>query len=130
MAVVLADSSGELTALRQAAGIYPPRLREAVVTGLWEANSILGGARKAAPRGDSGYVAGCLFRAVLLCAHALHAPAGRWVVNEKGAVATAGRLPGVPAGFSKDVDAVFAAPDGGADALSGALDAAAVGRAD
>ena len=124
LAVVLADSSGELTALHQAAGTYPPRLREAVVAGLWEAGFVLGGARGAAARGDSAYVAGCLFRAVLLCAHALHAHVGRWVVNEKGAVASAGRLPGAPARFGEDVDAVFAALGGGADALSSALDAA------
>ena len=125
MAVVLADPTGELTALREAAGLYPSRLRETVLeSSLAEARFIVGGARKAAPRGDSAFVAGVLFRAVLLCAHAVHAHAGRWVVNEKGAVAGAGRLPGAPAGFSDDADAIFTAVGGSADALRTALDAA------
>lgn len=82
--VVLADPGGDLTPLHRAARDYPPRLRAAVVESLAESEFIVGGARKAAPRGDSAYVAGCLFRAVGLCAHAAHAAAGRWVVNEKG----------------------------------------------
>ncbi|WP_432548301.1 nucleotidyltransferase family protein [Kineococcus sp. SYSU DK004] len=123
LAVVLTDPGGELSALQRAARSYPPLLRDAVVDGLWEAEFLLAGARKAAPRGDSAYVAGCLFRALLLCAHALHADAGRWVVNEKGAVAAAGRLPGAPDGFRERADAVFA-PAGGADALGAALDVA------
>nr|WP_240896682.1 nucleotidyltransferase domain-containing protein [Kineococcus vitellinus] len=124
LAVVLADPTGELTRLRQQAGTYPPALREAVVAALEEARFLLGGARKAAPRGDGAYVAGCLFRAVLLCAHAVHARAGRWVVNEKGAVAAAGRLPGAPERFGERAAAVFAGLGGGPAALGAALDAA------
>ncbi|MCI2238010.1 GNAT family N-acetyltransferase [Paenibacillus sp. TRM 82003] len=123
-AVVLADSTGELTALHRAAQAYPPRLREAVVASLGEAAFLIGGARKAAPRGDTAYVAGCLFRALLLCAHALHAHAGRWVVNEKGAVAAAGRLPGAPERFAERVDAALTSLGGGPAGLVAALDAA------
>ena len=54
LAVVLADSSWELTALHHAASTHPPKLRETVVAGLWEAGFILAGARKAAPRGSVG----------------------------------------------------------------------------
>ncbi len=35
-----------------------------------------------------------------LCAHALHGRAGRWLINEKGAVASAGRLHLAPEGFA------------------------------
>ncbi len=42
------------------------------------------------------YVAGCPFRAVELCAHAVHAHADLWLVNERGAVASAGRLAAAP----------------------------------
>ena len=45
------------------------------------------------------FVAGCLFRVVTLCAHALHARAGRWVVNEKGLVDAADRLDPAPVDF-------------------------------
>ncbi len=49
----------------------------------------------------------------------MHARAGRWVLNEKGAVAAAGLLPGAPARFTARAQALF----GGAD-LSRSIDAA------
>lgn len=57
-------------------------------------------AAKAAGRGDAAYVAGCLFRAVGICAHALHRHAGCWLINEKGTVSAAGALPSAPADFA------------------------------
>lgn len=96
---ILADPSGQVASLRQAAQSYPPPLRKALVERLREATFALEIAGKAVSRGDSAYVAGCLFRVVLLCAHALHADAGRWLINEKGAVAAAARLPNAPTGF-------------------------------
>ena len=108
LAVVLVDPYGDLLALQEAARTYPPRLRIAVVSGLWEAGFCLENARKAVSRGDGAYVCGCLFRATLLCAHSLLAHAGRWVVNEKGAVNAAGRLPDSPSDFSARAHAVCA----------------------
>lgn len=100
---VLADPTGQLTALQQEVAIYPPALCAAVVTSsLWEARFSLDIADKAVSRADTSYVAGCLFRTVLLCAHALHARSGRWLVNEKGAVTAAGRLPGAPELFTAE----------------------------
>jgi len=83
------------------------------------------GARKAVSRSDTAYVAGCLFRLVGVCAHALHGAAGRWLINEKGAVAAAAALPGAPERFRQRVDAVFTGMDGDPSHLSGAIDAAA-----
>ncbi|WP_076258732.1 nucleotidyltransferase domain-containing protein [Intrasporangium flavum] len=100
LGVVLADPSGALTTLQQQVQDYPPALTAAVVGGLWEAELLLAGARKAVGRADATYVAGCVFRAVTLCAHGLHARAGRWVVNEKGAVAEAGDLAIAPTDFT------------------------------
>ena len=51
---------------------------------------------------------GALAREVELCAHALHGRAGRWLVNEKGAVAAAGLLPGAPPDFAARAHAVLA----------------------
>lgn len=96
---ILTDPSGELASLQRATQVYPPLLRRALVDQLGEASFAVEIARKAVSRADSAYVAGCLFHVVLLCAHALHAAAGRWLVNEKGAVASAGRLLNAPAGF-------------------------------
>jgi predicted nucleotidyltransferase len=112
LAVVLADPAGELTALQRATQDYPAPLRDAVVAGLWEAGFCLEIAAKAVGRGDHAYVSGCLFRAVLLCAHALHAVHGRWLIAEKGAVEAAGRLPGSPPEFAARAQALFTAtPD-------------------
>jgi len=101
LGVVLADPTGELTALQEQAVHYPPPLARAVLDRLGEAEFLLATLAKPAARGDTTLLAGSLFRVVALCAHALHARAGRWVVNEKGLVEDAGRLPGAPVEFSR-----------------------------
>ena len=60
-----------LTDLRDAI-TYPDALRAALAQNLWEAGFLLQIAAKATSRGDAAYVALCLSRALLLCAHALH----------------------------------------------------------
>jgi hypothetical protein len=60
-----------------------------------------------------------------VCAHALHGGAGRWLVNEKGMVASAAALPGAPVRFKERVDAMVALLDGDPLHLSAAIDAAA-----
>ncbi|TQS45037.1 DUF4037 domain-containing protein [Cryptosporangium phraense] len=106
---VLADPAGELTALRDAAQRYPEALRERILTqALWEADFAVLNAGKAVDRGDTAYVAGCLFRAVELCAHALHAYAGAWLINEKGAVDAAAALPVAPLDFAEVAHGVLA----------------------
>jgi hypothetical protein len=125
LGVVLADPSGELTALHEAAGPYPPALATTVVTrALWEASFCLQIADKAVRRDDTVYVAGCVFRAVGLCTHAIHARAGRWLINEKGAVAAAGRLPTAPEGFTHRAAALLGDLGTTAPQLSAALDRA------
>jgi hypothetical protein len=125
LGVILADTDGELAALQERARVFPEALRDSLVAALWEADFLVGVARKAAPRGDSAYLAGCLFRLVGVCVHALHGAAGRWLINEKGAVAAAAALPGAPARFAERVDALFAAVDGVPAHLTIALDTAA-----
>jgi predicted nucleotidyltransferase len=103
LAIVLADPSGDLTDLRDAI-TYPDALGAALARNLWEADFLLQIAAKATSRGDAAYVALCLSRAMLLCAHALHAHDRRWLVNEKGAVAGAGSLPSAPTHFAERVN--------------------------
>ncbi|WP_322723737.1 nucleotidyltransferase domain-containing protein [Streptomyces spongiae] len=122
---VLTDPGGELHALQQETRRYPEPLREALIANArWEAPFILANARKGAVRGDTFYVAGCLFRAVGLLVQALHAHAGCWVLNEKGAVQVAGELPAAPADFTERAHALFAALGTAPDGLRAALDAA------
>ena len=122
---ILTDPTGELTQVRERLQAYPPALSQALVAGLWEADFLVTIARKAVSRVDSAYVAGCLFRLVGVCAHALHGAAGRWLINEKGAVAASAALPGAPERFAERVDQVFAALDGDAMRLRVAIDLAA-----
>lgn len=106
---VLADPTGQVAALREQMSHYPAALGSALVpASLWEAGFCLDIAAKAVSRVDIAYVAGCLFRALLLCAHALHGRAGRWLINEKGAIAAAGRLPGAPSDFSHRAQGILA----------------------
>jgi len=125
LGVILADPTGELAALQRRARDFPAPLTEALVDGLWEADFLVGLARKAVPRADSAYVAGCLFRLAGICAHALHGAAGRWLINEKGAVAAAAALPGAPPRFREQVDAMVSCVDGDPLHLTAALEAAA-----
>jgi len=108
LGVVLADPSGELLALQRHVATYPAALGDAFIARLWEADFILDGLPRVASRGDTVYLAGCLFRVIELCAYALHGCAGRWLVNEKGAVASAGRLPQAPADFVNRANEVLA----------------------
>ena len=124
LGVVLVDPSGELASLQRETGAYPPPLRDTLVTCVWEASFTVAIARKAVGRVDTAYVAGCLFRAVALCAHALHGYAGRWLVNEKGAVASAGRLPHAPVAFAERAHGVLAHLGTTAGELRAAVDAA------
>ncbi|MFE2746839.1 nucleotidyltransferase domain-containing protein [Streptomyces scopuliridis] len=134
---VLADTDGELTALRAAARSYPEALRTALAEAVWEADFSVAAARKAAGRAGSGagggnergggtgtggdvlYVSLCLSRAFGILVQALLAHHRLWCLNEKGALATAAALPHTPPGFAHRVTA----------ALQG-LDAAAVEAAD
>jgi hypothetical protein len=107
LGVLLADPSGELAALKDQMATYPPELARAVTDLLWEAEFLLGALEKSAARGDTALLAGSLFRVVGLCAHALHAKAGRWVISEKGLVQAAGRLEGAPPDFTGRAHAVL-----------------------
>jgi hypothetical protein len=124
LSVILADPSGALAALRDRTVTFPPALADALVTGLWEADFLVTIARKAVTRGDSAYVAGCLFRLTGICAHALHGAARRWLINEKGAVASAAALASAPPRFKERVDGIFTFVDGDPAHLAAALDLA------
>ena len=125
LGLVLADASGQLGVLKQQAATYPMELADALVARLWEADFLIGGLRKAAQRADSAWVAGCLFRVVMLCVHALHGRAGRWLINEKGAVASAGRLTLSPPNFNGRAQAVLGQLGTTPSDISSTIDAAA-----
>jgi hypothetical protein len=124
LGVVLADPSGELSELKDRLTTYPPALTRAVVGRLDEGYFLLGAVAKSAERADVAVVSGVLFRVLGLCAHALHARAGRWVISEKGLIGAAGRLPAAPLEFSRRADGILGGLGTDAPALRGTLVAA------
>jgi hypothetical protein len=130
LGVVLADPTGELTRLHTEAAVYPDTLATTLLARLPEAGFTLLIARKVIHRGDVTFIAGCLFRALGVCAHALHAHARRWVVNEKGLIAAAGALPGAPTEFAARAHGLLARVGSTPEELATTLDAAAALVAD
>ena len=92
LGIVLADPTGSCRDSRTGSATTPPPWAERSSDGSTRPGSCSGS--PPSPRGvrTATFVAGCLFRVVTLCAYALHARAGRWVVNEKGLVDAAARL--------------------------------------
>jgi hypothetical protein len=126
LGAVLADPTGELAVWQKRFQEYPEALAEALVASLWEANLLIEVAHRGVLRRDTTYVAACLARAFLMCAHAIHGAAGRWLVDEQGAVAAADRLPGAPEGFAARANGILATLDTAAEPLETALAAAVV----
>ena len=106
---VLVDPSGELADLAEQTSRYPRLLGEALVAGVWEADFATRLARYGAAARDPAYAAGCLFRAVGVVCHALHGHGRRWLINEKGAVASAGALATAPVDFAGRVRSLLGA---------------------
>jgi hypothetical protein len=107
---VLVDPSGELADLRARTRQYPTALGDALVAGLWEADFAVRLARYGATGVDATYAAGCLFRAAGVMCHALHGRAGRWLINEKGMVASAAGLAVTPVDFAERAHALLGTP--------------------
>jgi predicted nucleotidyltransferase len=73
---------------------YPPRLKEALIHNFGnEAQFMAEVARHGLPRRDISYTAGCCFRSIACLMQVLFAVNEHWMMNEKGAVATAATFP-------------------------------------
>jgi predicted nucleotidyltransferase len=90
----LSDPTGALARLRAMTVPYPDRLREALIRRFqWEIFFSIENAQTALPKGDETYIAGCVFRSLACAAQTLFAVNRRYLINEKGALAAASRLP-------------------------------------
>ncbi|MFJ8310316.1 MULTISPECIES: nucleotidyltransferase domain-containing protein [unclassified Streptomyces] len=114
LGLVLADPQGELTVLQEQTRHYPEPLRAALVATAWEAEFSVAAARKSAGCRDALHVSLCLSRAFGVLAQSLHAHHRRWLLNEKGALASAAALDAAPAGFAEGAAAALRALDAGA----------------
>jgi predicted nucleotidyltransferase len=91
---LLSDPRGALARLRAMTVPYPDRLREALIRRFqWEIFFSIENAQTALPKGDETYIAGCVFRSLACAAQTLFAVNRRYLINEKGALAAASRLP-------------------------------------
>ena len=118
----LHDPEGVLRSLKNVARDYPPRLKGALIQNqLWEARFALDTCRKSAARGDTFYVAGCLFRCTACMVQALFALNERFLINEKGSVEATDSLPLRPANFKEIAISVLARPGGSPEELEGSI---------
>jgi hypothetical protein len=116
------DPTGALAELKQRTLPYPAALRQATQAKfLWEAGFSLENAQKAVARGDVAYVAGCCFRTVACLMQVLFAHNGRYLLNEKGAVAQAATFPHRPDNLEARIQAAFGGLQADPAALNNAL---------
>ncbi|ANW17400.1 nucleotidyltransferase domain-containing protein [Streptomyces clavuligerus] len=118
---VLSDPSGALTALKEAAGRYPPALRAALTAASWEAEFSVAAADRSVGSGDTLHGALCLARAFGVLTQSLYAHHGVWCLNEKGALAGAAALPDTPADFAGRVTRALTGLDRDAVRLADAV---------
>lgn len=117
----LIDPRGVIADLRSGVVPYPERLRASMIANLWQAGFLLDAAGKAAVRGDIAYVALCCSTAAMVCAHAWHAAAGVWVINEKDLVPGVGRLDLDAGTFLDDVRGALSGLDADEASLRSAI---------
>jgi Nucleotidyltransferase domain len=119
----LHDPDGVLARLRSLADPYPRPLVGAVVGRFgFEAEFMLVTAWTAVRRRDVAYVAGCAFRAVACLNQVVFAASGRYLLNEKGAVAEAAAMPAAPHDYRSRVEAALALVSGDPERALGDLD--------
>lgn len=83
-------------------------MRQTFIAHLWQADFLAAAARKGLAKNDLAYISLCCSTASLLCAHAWHAVAGVWALNEKGLIPDTDGLPIDTDGFAERATAALA----------------------
>jgi len=89
-------SDRPVASVRRRTTVFPPALADALIAGLWEADFLLGVARKAVTRRDVGYVSGAC-SGCSGCVRTRCTARRPLAGQRKGAIAAAAALPGAPA---------------------------------
>jgi predicted nucleotidyltransferase len=106
----LSDSQGAIARLKEMTAPYPEALREALIRRFQgEILFSIENARTALPKGDETNIAGCAFSSLACAAQVLFAINRRYLINEKGALAAAARLPLTVANLTEQVKSVWQA---------------------
>ncbi|MCP3381189.1 MULTISPECIES: nucleotidyltransferase domain-containing protein [unclassified Bradyrhizobium] len=88
------DPQGLIARLKSIAQPYPEALRDALIRRFrWEVLFGIENAELAIARDDQTHVAGCIYRSLACTAQVLFALNARYLINEKGALLEAARLP-------------------------------------
>ena len=91
---VLHDPSGIIAALKAKTVPYPAQLGDALIRRFaWEILFAIENGELAVSRDEQTHVAGCTYRALACLAQVLFALNGRYLINEKGALAEAATFP-------------------------------------
>ena len=87
VAKALYDPTNVFAKMKEQVLEYPPRLRETLLQSFsWQAEFAITVAEKSAKRGETYYVAGCLFQSAACLVQVLFALNKRFFLNEKGSV--------------------------------------------
>jgi hypothetical protein len=106
----LHDDAGVVARLKSELVPFPVALRDAIVFRFkWEVRFSIDNATLAAKRSEQTHVAGSAYRALCCIAQVLFAANGRWLINEKGALAEAARFPVTVKGIDEAVADVWRA---------------------
>ncbi len=106
----LTDPERALARLKAMTTPYPEALREALIRRFqWEILFSIENARTALPKGDETYIAGCGFRSLACAAQVLFGVNRRYLINEKGSLAAAARLPLTVANLTERAKSVWQA---------------------
>jgi hypothetical protein len=98
------DRQGDLKQLKPLTDLYLPALAKALVDYfLFEAKFSLENAHEGVDRNDVNYLAGCCFRCVACLCQVIFAFNGKYLINEKGAVARVERFEHRPTDFGNRV---------------------------
>ncbi|MBR0905358.1 nucleotidyltransferase domain-containing protein [Bradyrhizobium liaoningense] len=104
----LHDPNGVIARLKSIALPYPPPLRQALIQRFqWEISFGIENAELAVARGEQTHVAGCLYRSLACVAQVLYALNERYLINEKGALQEAARLPLTIPGLAEQTNEVW-----------------------
>ncbi len=118
----LFDPTGVLAELKERISVYPPPLKQAIVTDfLFEADFMLELARPAASRSDMFYVSGCRFRCAAALVQVLFALNETYFMSEKDAVRIIDSFPLKPPNFSARITSILGSPGQCTDSLRSSL---------
>lgn len=106
----LHDPRGILAGLQARTAPFPAPLREALLGKfMWEILFSIENAAIAVPRREQTHIAGCVYRALACAGQVLFALNGRYLINEKGALAEAAGFPKTVPDLIGRVDRIWSA---------------------